>query len=283
MGADASNPLGYWEARKAIDINEAILYRHGSNWADPALRLQEEGAFDPYESAACFAEIKAFLSTLPAAPVVLIKEPRITVLSGMWFEAARQAGFGVAAVIAIRHPQEVAASLAAQIGTSPALAGGLWLKYNLLAERHTRDIPRVFVEYSNLLEDWRREIKRISAALAIDLNTLDESAIEQFLTPGLRRQRHCGPVTNFFGTDWIATVYEVLGAAAQDKAWDKSALDRVFEAYRRSEQDFRTAFDDYRGHYNNMFVRNVFRPSISKRLRTARTLLARLGVPPHRM
>lgn len=281
MGADASNPLGYWEARKAIDINEAILYRHGSNWADPALRLQQEGAFDAKERAACIAEIRAFLCTLPTAPVVLIKEPRITMLSGMWFEAARQAGFGVAAVIAIRHPQEVAASLAAQGVTSPALANALWLKYSLLAERDTRDMPRAFVEYSNLLEDWRREIKRISATLAIDLNTRDESAIEQFLTPNLRHQRHCGPVTNFFGADWISEVYEVLGAATQDKPWDMGALDRVFEAYRRSEVDFRTAFDDFRSHYNNMFVRSVFRPSVSKRLREARTLVTRLSGPPH--
>jgi len=30
------------------------------------LRLQEEGAFDADESAACIAEIRAFLTTLPA-------------------------------------------------------------------------------------------------------------------------------------------------------------------------------------------------------------------------
>ncbi len=57
----------------------------------------------------------------------------------------------------------------------------MWLKYNLLAERNTRALPRVFVDYANLLEDWRREVKRISAALAIDLSTRNESAIEQFL------------------------------------------------------------------------------------------------------
>ena len=113
----------------------------------------------------------------------------------MWFEAARLAGLDVAAVIAVRHPQEVIASLAASSPVSPELASALWLKYSLLAERHTRGLPRVFVDYANLLDDWRREMKRISAALAIDLNTRDEGAIEEFLTPDLRRQRHRGPVT----------------------------------------------------------------------------------------
>jgi hypothetical protein len=41
-------------------------------------------------------------------------------------------------------------------------------------------MPRVFVEYANLLNNWRREIKRISAALTIDLTTRDEGSIEDY-------------------------------------------------------------------------------------------------------
>ena len=101
----------------------------------------------------------------------------------MWFEAARLAGFDIAAVIAVRHPQEAIASLAAKRGVSPELSSALWLKYTLLAERHTRGVPRVFVEYANLLEDWRRETKRISAAVSIYLETQDEGAVGEFLEP----------------------------------------------------------------------------------------------------
>ena len=238
----------------------AILRRHGSAWFDPSLRLQEEGAFDAEEKAACIAKIRAFLTTLPAAPLVVIKDGNITVLSGLWFEAARLAGFDIAAVIAVRHPQEVIASIAALGRASPELASALWLKANLLAERHTRGLPRVFVEYANLLDDWRREIKRISAALAIDLNTRDEGAIEEFLRPDLRHQRHCGPVTEPFGTDWMSAVYEALRAAARDEPWDASALDRVFEAYRASERGFRTVFEDF--HRFHKLTGSSGRPSV---------------------
>jgi hypothetical protein len=270
FGANRANPLGHWEPRAALDLNEAILYRHGSNWFDPTLRLQEEGAFDAEEKAACIAKIRAFLTTLPAAPLVLIKEPRIAALSGVWFEAARLAGFDIAAVIAVRHPQEVIASLAARDRVSPELSSALWLKYNLLAERHTRALPRAFVEYTNLLDNWRREITRISAALAIDLNTRDEGAIEEFLKQDLRRQRHCGPVTEIFGTDWISAVYEALRAAARDEPSDGAALDRVFETYRASEHGFRAAFEDFHDHFNRALVRfhSVFvRPSVTKLIR----------------
>ncbi len=48
-------PLG---AAAAVDVNEAILYRHGTSGYDPSLRLQDEGAFDAEEKAACIAEIR---------------------------------------------------------------------------------------------------------------------------------------------------------------------------------------------------------------------------------
>ncbi len=245
LGADSGNPLGYWEPRAAVYLNEVILRRQGSAQYDPSLRLHEEGAFDAEKNAACIAKIDAFLNTLPAAPLVVIKDPRITLLSGMWFEAARLAGLDIAAAIAVRHPQEVIASAARKTQVSPELASALWLKYLLLAERDTRGLLRVFVEYANLLDDWRGGVKRISAALGIDLNTDDEGAIENFLKPDLRRQRHCGPVTEPFGTDWISAVYEALRAAARDEPLDGFALDRVFEAYRASEQAYWMVFKDF--------------------------------------
>ncbi|MCA2265733.1 hypothetical protein A5626_07725 [Mycobacterium marseillense] len=273
-GADGNNPRGYWEPRAAIMLNETIMRRHDSNWYDPTLRLQEERAFGAEEKAACIAEIAAYLGTLPAAPLVVIKEPRITALSSLWFEAARQVGFDLAAVISVRHPQEVVASAAKYVDTSPELSSALWLKYNLLAERHTRGMPRVFVDYGNLLEDWHREVKRIAAALEIDLDTADESAIEEFLTPELRRQRYVGPVADHFGADWISAVYEALRGAAQDDPLHVATLDRVFESYQAAERDFRMAFTDFHARTNSM-LRRVFRPFIVKRILEVAALVHR--------
>ncbi|WKG06370.1 sulfotransferase family protein [Mycolicibacterium sp. HK-90] len=260
-GADPRNPRGYWEPRAALHLNNTILRRYGSAVFDPSLRLQEDGGLDADQKAACISKIGEFLATLPDAPLVLIKDLQITLLSGVWFEAARQAGFDVAVVNMVRPPQEVIASGAADFLTLPELGSALWLKFNLLAERDTRDLPRVFVEYANLLEDWRREVKRISVALGIDLENRDEDAIEEFLTPDLHRQRRTGPVTETFGTDWISAVYETLHAAARDEPWDQSELDRVYSAYRTGEQGFRAVFENsLRLNKLNRFIR----PSILK-------------------
>ncbi|OBF03816.1 sulfotransferase family protein [Mycobacterium sp. 852002-10029_SCH5224772] len=262
LGADADNPLGYWEPRAAISLNETILRRLGTNWYDPSLRFLDDDSSNR-ENKACVAKVAEYLSTLPAAPLVVIKEPRITTLSGLWFDAARVAGFDVASVIAVRHPQEVISSIVKSWRVSPALASALWLKCNILAERNTRGVPRVFVDYANLLEDWRREMKRISTELPVELHAQDEDAIEKFLTPGLHRQRHCGPTTDLFGADWISTVYEALREAARDDPIDMSTLDRVFESYRASERDFRKAYEDFHGLSNSMLFR-LFRPLVAR-------------------
>jgi hypothetical protein len=257
LGATTDNPRGYWEPRAAIHLDEVILRHHGSSGYDPSLRAQEEGAFEVERNAAFVARIADYLATLPDAPLVVIKEPKMTALSGMWFEAARRAGFDVVTVIAVRHPREVIASLAKRAGRqnyvrdSPELTCAWWLKYTLLAEKNTRGLPRVFVEYANLLEDWRREVKRISVTLGVDLDTRHEDAIDEFLTTDLRHHRDLGPVTEPFGADWIAAVYDALSAAARDEPWDQSQLDRVYEAYRASEHGFRTALEDY-GRYRKL-------------------------------
>ncbi|WP_406815948.1 sulfotransferase family protein [Mycobacterium sp. M23085] len=263
LGADANNPVGYWEPRAAISLNETILRRLGTNWYDPSLRFLDDGAIACEERKACVAKVAAYLSTLPAVPLVVIKEPRITTLSDLWFEAARQAGFDVASVIAVRHPQEVISSIAKSWHVSPALASALWLKCNFLAERNTRGVPRVFVDYANLLEDWRREIKRISTELPVELHTHNDGAVEEFLNPGLHRQRHCGPVTDLFGTNWISVVYEAFREAAQDDPLDMSTLDRVFASYRETERDFRKAFEDFDGLSNSVLFR-ILRPAVAR-------------------
>lgn len=265
MGADETNQRGYWEPRASLLLNRTILERRGSAWWDPSLRVLDDDAFTPAEREACTADISAYLKTLPDAPLLVIKDLQIVVLWDMWFEAARKAGFDVAVVIAVRHPQEVIASLGKATGASPQLASALWLKGNLLAERHSRGVPRVFVEYTQLLENWRREVKRISSALEIDLGTEDEGAVDDFLTPDLRRNRDCGPVIDRFGTDWMSAVYEAMHAAAQDGPADISTLDGVFEAYRACEHDFRVAFEDARGHSNSLTAR-LLKPSLMKPL-----------------
>lgn len=249
LGATDGNALGHWEPADALALNDAFLARSGATWYDPTLRLQGEITFDSEQAAAYVRQIQTFLRSLPAAPFVVIKEPRITALADFWFEAARKIGLAIGVVIAVRQPEEVASSLAARDQASVELSQALWLKNNLLAERQSRAVPRVFVEYANLLRDWRREVGRVASALSLDLCARDESAIDAFLRQDLRRQRHQGAISEVFGAPWISQVYAALSGAARDEPLDTAMLDVVFSSFRANERAFRVALDDYRARF----------------------------------
>ena len=249
LGADDGNSKGYWEPLNALHLNDEFLRRHGSTWFDPTLRFQSEVVVSGAERDAYLDQLKAFLRGLPPAPMHIIKEPRITALSDFWFDAARQLGFSLAAAVPVRHPEEVSASLAARYRMSSELATALWLKYNLLAERHSRGLPRVFIEYSSFLKDWRAELSRIEAALSIDLSVRDETAIDDFLSPDLHRQRHGARISEVFGEGWICRVYAALSAAARDEPPDTNALDAIFDSYRACEHAFRVSLDEFHARF----------------------------------
>ena len=245
LGGSESNLPGHWEPVDAININNAFLRRYAASWYDPTLRLQGDIAFSAQEKETFIEQICGFIERSHTSSPLVIKEPRITALAGFWFEAARRTSATAKVVIPIRHPDQIAASLAARDGLSAELSAVLWLKYNLLAERSTRELPRVFVEYANLLGDWRKEIGRIAERLTVDLSNADEAAIECFLDPNLQRQRSCGKPGDILGQTWTSDTYAALSAAARDEPLDLQTLDATFAAFAACERTFRRAAAEF--------------------------------------
>lgn len=224
LGAGEGNPTGHWEPLDALDLNEAFLERYGSNWYDPRWPCWETVADSPQRQA-FIDQLAMFLERYLDEPLLVIKEPRITALTEFWFAAARRVEFEIAAVVAVRHPAEVAASLAARDGVPIELSDTLWLKYSLLAELRSREIPRVFVEYPNLLTDWKREVDRIRKALAFDLRSIQDQAIDAFLSPDLRHQRVSTDPQDRARPTRAQRVYEVLSTASRDASFSGSELE----------------------------------------------------------
>ena len=243
--ANEANPRGFWEPVDALKLNDEFLFRHGATYFDPTLRLQGELAFPPDETERYIARIGAFLRHCPQGAPLVVKDPRITALFDFWVEAARRAGFSVKVIVAIRNPSEVAASMGAWIEAPAELWHALWLKYNLLAEFHSRDWPRVFVEYSSLLGDWRSQVARVTRALALDETAIAEgaAAIDAFLTRDLYKKRCEGPIVESFGYPWLSETYRILAEAANDQPLDVAKLDETLRAYRTCERAFRSSLD----------------------------------------
>jgi hypothetical protein len=64
-----------------------------------------------------------------------------------------------------------------------------------------------------------------------------------------------------FGSDWISQVYAALCAGARDEVPDESALDTIFEAYRASERELRSSYEEFRNISKRALAR-FLRPSI---------------------
>jgi hypothetical protein len=247
LGAIEMNPKGCWEPLDALVLNNRFMFRYGTGVLDPGMPL-EELTVDAGDKEKFIQEIQSYLATCPPSPIVLIKEPAITDLMEFWLEAAAREDYSVKVIIPIRHPTEVCASLTAffakKMPISSVLASAFWLKRNLLAERKSRRLPRVFVDYSELLRDWRSQIARISRSLSMEL-VPDHAAIEGFLVKDLHRQKGADAIQEPFGDSWLSQVYEALFATSKDSELDTEGLDAIYMAYRSNETAFRLAHSEF--------------------------------------
>ncbi|MGE5087948.1 MAG: glycosyltransferase [Candidatus Levyibacteriota bacterium] len=184
-----TNPKGFWES-EAVNHLDARLLRHlGADWSRIDFALPREGPLvDDF-----LADSRELLaSEYGDAPFILIKDPRICILAPLWHRALEESGYRPVYVVPVRNPLEVARSLEAQ-GDLPAAEGlALWLAYMERIEAFVRtvDAPVVHLRYTELLDDWRRVVRRIARHLDVPL-AIDRRAaeIDAFIEAGMRKHR----------------------------------------------------------------------------------------------
>jgi hypothetical protein len=227
LPANQANPTGFWEPSSAVHVNARFLKASGSSFFDTQLvqDVNEETALGRQFISEIVALLESYQGTAAEGPLIF-KEPRISVLLPFWLAAVeRTTFFSPRIVIPVRHPHEVATSLGSWKGLPSAHTSELWLKYNLLAERHTRHLPRAFVSYAGLMTNWRREVLAISKALGLVLVPNDE--VDGFLDPELRHTvSHDDTVAS--GVPWLRDVYHALTSACRGDDLDVELLDAAF-------------------------------------------------------
>ncbi|MCF7223754.1 sulfotransferase family protein [Marilutibacter chinensis] len=227
------NPSGYWEPSTTVRANARYLRDSGSSFFDTQLvqDAPESASIDRAFVVELAELLRSYKDTTAGAPLIL-KDPRIGVLLPFWLEAMAHAGLSPRIVIPVRHPNEVISSLHAWKGVPHAHAAELWLKYNLLTERHSRHLPRTFVSYSRLLTDWRREILSIAGTLGLPLAPSDD--VDRFLDPSLR---HMISDEDAISIDlpWLGDVYRTMSSECQGGQLDVELLDAAFSDLSRAQ------------------------------------------------
>lgn len=232
MPAASDNPKGFFESLEVAGLNDEILGQYGSGWDDVF-----SGALG--QCSGLIAEKFYDRATALVAarfenhPIIVLKDPRISLLSAFWRQVLRQCGYDPRYILMVRNPLEVAQSLTVRNGFSREKGLLLWSSYSLACERDTRGEQRIFVSYESLSDDWRGTLDRIETALKIKLpkRTAANSVLsDRFLRTELRHHVKADPAE--LGPVWDATLrlYDWAMAATRDASPQDPApegLDKV--------------------------------------------------------
>ena len=215
MQASPDNPRGYWEHRDIVAVNHKLMAELGSSWDDIGpLPARWENS----EAARCAGRDAAAILARDFAEARLwgLKDPRLCRLLPLWITVCDQLELNPRFVLVLRHPGDVASSLAVRDGLSTARAGVLWLRHALEAEQATRGHRRTIIHYEDLAArgGWRGAVSQISRELDLVWpagGPSVEAAIEAYLAPELRHH-HAGDLSSESSAveqigSWLGSIY----------------------------------------------------------------------------
>lgn len=228
------NERGFWENKTFLELHEKVLAQWNLRWHDIA-QFPPDWRQAPAARRFASALRDAIAAEFGDSRLVLVKDPRLSLLAPLWTDALHGTPIRPAFVIVVRHPDEVSASLGMRDGLSIAHSRMLWLQHMVECVRATRAHPRVFVHYDDVLRDWRKQLGRIQSALALDLperNARTETEIDAFIEPSLRHHRARSDASQAAPMPaMLSEVYGYLQTLCADGATDPAHFDKVISHF----------------------------------------------------
>jgi hypothetical protein len=172
----------------------------------------------------------------------------------LWLNAISESGADPVFIFSLRHPIEVARSLARRDGIPEARSCLIWLRYMLEAELASRGYPRVVVSYDALLADWHAALAPLGSRLGLDISFVREDVAERidaFLTPSLRHHTYDNvsacPAGPWF--DLAEKVYRVFLEYADELPSE------VFDEFRRKMDEMAGLVDPWASQIQALLLR----------------------------
>ena len=245
LPANRFNANGYWESAVFMDFHDRLLLAAGTRW-DAYTRI--DPVWFASETAAPFKdECRTLLAhEFGSAPQFVLKDPRMCRLLPFWMDVLDTESVAVSPVLVLRHPLEIAASLAVRDQLSQATSLLIWLRHVLEAESATRPLKRTIVAYDELLADWRKESERIADDLAASwlAASANSANIDAFVREDLRHHRPTDhaerlplPLLDWMQRTWTALVTLNARDARHDEA-AKGVLDTVRQEFDAAVETF---------------------------------------------
>lgn len=249
LEANEFNERGYWEDPYFLDLNERMFQSAGLTW-----NSWESVSDDWYASAKPAQYRKEAIALVQEkfgeSSLFVIKDPRIARLLPFWRGVFEEMGIAVKAVVPLRKPAEVAASLQKRDRLNFHQAQLIWLRYNLDAEYGSRGLDRAFVTYDQLLDDWQATTAAIKESFGDftwprqSVSTFAE--IDGFLSADLRhhQEKRKNAIDE---SPWAREVWTVLSrwAVTGVKKGDVAKLDAIRGTLGQAERNFARVLLDH--------------------------------------
>jgi hypothetical protein len=153
------NPLGHWESESLATLNEQLLHLAHAAWDCPP------AAEEPWLGDALWSETlrarAAFEAVHPTSQWAW-KDPRLCILLPFWRRALPGPH---SAILIVRHPVEIAASLAQRDRLAPTHVLAMWERYVRLALIGCNGMPVLVIDYDDVLDDPSRACAGVAAFL----------------------------------------------------------------------------------------------------------------------
>lgn len=231
--AEGNNDSGFWEHADAVDVHERLLFALGRSWSD-ARALPVDWLDTP--AAAIAAERIAALvaGDFGGSRLWAVKDPRLCRFLPLWIKVLGDAGVRIKLLYALRHPDEVVASLVRRDGMSAHENALLLLTHFFEAAQAGVGQQRCMVTYQSLLGDWRGCMGRIARELDLELDLDSQAAaIEDFLDHGARNH-HAADDAAELGESLNGRIYRLARRSADSAEFWRgvAALGDYWDLYR---------------------------------------------------
>ncbi|MDP0928012.1 hypothetical protein Q0601_12575 [Paracoccus onubensis] len=244
MAPNESNEKGYFESGKFYRLHTELFASAGTHWDDwlpmPASWSASPPAREFHERA-----VKTMTDEFGQSRLFVLKDPRICRLVPFWEDVFHEVGATPGYVLTHRNPLEVAASLAKRNGITRGLSHLIWLRHILDAEANTRNRPRCFTSFTQLLTDWTGVAEKIQTALDLSLPRFSLGAateVEAFLESDLQHHKEMpGKILQSpMLSTWVRDTYEILERWVSDgeNSEDHKRLDALRGALDRAAPNF---------------------------------------------
>ncbi|MDQ6688617.1 MAG: cupin-like domain-containing protein [Actinomycetota bacterium] len=216
------NETGYWESSSLSRFNERLLHEAGGAWWRPP----EESAVAALADRPDLVRHATTLFSRLHGSAWAWKDPRVCLLLPFWRKVLPGS---VRSVLVVRHPFEVAASLAARDAVPWEWSLALWDTYLRRAATGLGGLPVHVLRYSSLLGDPDRVVAALVAFVGaggppVSLPPL--GAVSRFLRPDLRHSAYDEADLLASGHAGLLHLLQALDRAEGDhEPWQPPALE----------------------------------------------------------